>query len=64
MILESLDGRGNTLYYSNISVLRNGETITMALKEDISIPSKSLWDASVLPYGCDADVVVTELSRL
>ena len=63
MILESLDGHGNTLY-SNITVERNGETITMAIKDDLLIPSKSLWDASVLPYGCDADVVVTELSML
>ena len=61
MILKSLDGLGhsNTI---NITVERIGETITMSIKEEL--PSKSLWEALILPYGCEADIMVTELSEL
>lgn len=63
MNLEPLDGHGRSLLI-NITVERSGEMITMGLIEDL--PSKSLWKASVLPYGCEfeTDIVPTELSKL
>ena len=31
--------------------------------EDV-LPPKSLWNASILAYGCESDITVTELSKL
>ena len=62
MILESLDGLGQNLEV-NIAVERNVEMINMHIEE--VPPSKSLWKASILAYGCESDTVVddTELSE-
>ena len=62
MILESLDGLGQN-WGINITVGRNGEKIDMSIEE--VLPSKSLWKASILAYGCESDTVVddTELSE-
>ena len=45
-----------------ISVQRDGETVTMAIRE--LLPPRHLWNALILPYDCEADMQVTELSRL
>ena len=60
MILESIDGLGYSLV-ANVTVERTGEMIDMHMDE--VLPSKSLWKASTLPYGCESDAVVTELSK-
>ena len=45
----------------NISVVRIGEMIKMTIEEVLR--SKSLWIASVLPYGCPgADIARSEIS--
>ena len=64
MILESLDGLGQSLVI-NITVQRSGEMIHMTIEEVLVLPSKSLWNSTVLPYGCEADTVVDgmELSK-
>ena len=46
----------------NVSVQRDGEVVTM--KSEKILPPKRLWNALILPYGCEADVQVTELSEL
>ena len=63
MTLESLDGRKDNLV-TNITVERNGEMIDMYV--DGTVPPNSLWRASILPYGCESDMTVTnyELSKL
>ena len=63
MVLESLDSQGNDLVI-NITVHRNNEIISIAMKYEL--PSKSLWNASILAYGCHTDIqtTVTELSKL
>ena len=61
MMLESLDGIGGNLQV-NISVQRDGETITM-LTGDPLLP-KHLWNALILPYNCEAGMHMTELSKL
>ena len=60
MNLESIDGLGQNLAV-NITVERNGNNVNMHMEE--MLQSKSLWKASILPYGCDADTIVTELSK-
>ena len=62
MSLESLYDHGKDLEI-NISVQRNEEMITMRLNE--TLPSKSVWKASILAYGCESNAVVnyTELSE-
>ena len=61
MMLESLDGIGSNLRV-NISVQRDGETVTMQIEKPL--PSKCLWSASILPYNCEANMQVAELSKL
>ena len=62
MILEPLDSLRQNLVIS-INVQRNGEMIYMMIEE--LLPSKSLWNAEILPYGCEADTLVdnNELSN-
>ena len=60
-MLESLDGIGSNLQV-NISVQRNGEMVTMQIEEPL--PPRRLWTASVLPYNCEADMPMSELSML
>ena len=61
MILESLDGTGGNLRV-NISVQGDGEMIAMQIEEPL--PPKYLWNALILPYDCEADMHVIELSKL
>ena len=62
MNLESLDGHGSDLVV-NITVHRSNEMISIVM-EDV-LPSKFLWNASILAYGCEGDThaTVTELSK-
>ena len=62
MILESVDGLGLSLMI-NITVQRNREVISISIEEPL--PPKTLWNVSVLAYGCEADTVVkgVELSK-
>ena len=48
----------------NISVERSGEMVNMSV--DGEIPTKTLWNASLLAYGCQSDTVVkgVELSEV
>ena len=57
MILESLDGLQQNLEI-NVTLERNGEMVDMSIDEPL--PSKSLWKASVLAYGCESDTVVDD----
>ena len=61
MVLEPLDGIADNLNI-NISVQRDGEIVSMHTEE--ALPPKRLWNASILPYDCEADMQVTELSKL
>ena len=58
--LESHDDIGNDLRI-NITVHRNSDMITLTM-EDV-LPPKSLWNASILAYGCETHTTVTELSE-
>ena len=64
MILESLDGLGQNLII-NITVQRSGESEMINMTIEEVLPSKSLWNATLLPYGCEADIVADgiELSK-
>ena len=59
--MDPLDGIGDNQNI-NISVQRDGEIISMHIEE--ALPSKRLWNASILPYDCEGDRQVTELSKL
>ena len=61
MVLESLDGLGQD-FIINITVQRSGEIVHMTIDE--ALPSRSLWNVTILPYGCETNAVVdaTELS--
>ena len=61
MVLESLDGHASDLLV-NVTVHRDNELIRVVM-EDV-LPPKSLWNASILAYGCESDDTVTELSKL
>ena len=63
MILEPLDGHQEQNLMINISVRRSGEMVNMSV--DGEIPTKTLWNASLLAYGCQSDTVVkgVELSE-
>ena len=63
MILEPLDGHQEQNLMINISVERSGEMVNMSV--DGKIPTKTLWNASLLAYGCQSDTVVkgVELSE-
>ena len=61
VLLESLDGLGNNLRI-NITVRRSNEMISLTM-EDV-LPPKSLWNASILAYGCETHTAVTELSEV
>ena len=50
VLLESLDGHARDVMI-NITVHRDNEIISIMM-EDI-LPSKLLWNASVLAYGCE-----------
>ena len=62
MILESLDGHTQNSVV-NIVVQRNGARIYLNIQEEL--PTRTLWNALVLPYGCEANTVasLTELSK-
>ena len=63
MVLESLYSLGQNITITNITVERNRERINIHIEE--RLPTKSLWEASIFPYGCEADIImVTELSKL
>ena len=53
MILGSLDGLVQD-FVLNITVQRSREMVRMTTEE--VLPSKSLWNATILPYGCGAGV--------
>ena len=59
LILKPLDGHIDNNLMINISVQRNGELVNMSL--DGEIPSKTLWNASLLAYGCESDTVTEEV---
>ena len=63
MILEPLDGHQEQNLMINISVERSGEMVNMSV--DGEIPTKTLWNASLLAYDCQSDTVVkgVELSE-
>ena len=63
MILEPLDGHQEQNLMINISVQRSGGMVNMSV--DGEIPTKTLWNASLLAYGCQSDTVVkgVELSE-
>ena len=61
VLLESLDGHASDLLV-NVTVYRDNELIRVVM-EDV-LPLKSLWNASILAYGCESDITVTELSKL
>ena len=44
-----------------ITVRRNNEMISLTM-EDV-LPPKSLWNASILAYGCETHTAATELSE-
>jgi hypothetical protein len=60
MMLESLDGIGSNMLV-NISVQRDGEIVTMQIGE--RLPPRRLWSTLILPYNCEADMQVAELSK-
>ena len=55
LILEPLDGHIDHNLMINISVQRSGELVSMSV--DGEIPPKTLWNTSLLAYGCEADTV-------
>ena len=61
MILESLDDHVQNLVV-NIMVQRNGARTYFSIQEEL--PTSSLWNALILPYGCEANTVasLTKLS--
>ena len=63
LILEPLDGHIDHNSMINISVQRSGELVNMSV--DGEIPPKTLWNASLLAYGCKSDTVTerVELSK-
>ena len=61
MSLESIDDLGLDLN-TNITVERSGEIVSMSV-EDV-LPPKTLWKASIFPYGCQTDTIPIELSKL
>ena len=63
LILEPLDGHIDYNLMINISVQRSGELVNMSV--DGEIPSETLWNASLLAYGCESDTVMNgvELSK-
>ena len=61
LILEPLDGLGQDLVV-NITIEREGDVVNMTLDE--KLPSKSLWNASILAYGCEEGMEMTELSKI
>ena len=61
VLLESLDDFGKKLRI-DITVHRNNEMISLTM-EDV-LPPKSLWNASILGYGCESHTAVTELSEV
>ena len=58
--LESLDGLGKN-FRVNITVRRNNEMICLIMEN--TLPTKSLWNASISAYGCETHTAVTELSK-
>ena len=62
MLLKPLDGHARDLVI-NITVHRNNMLISIVLEN--VLPSKSLWNASILAYGCQMDThtTITELSK-
>ena len=43
----------------NISVQKSGELVNMSV--DGEIPPKTLWNASLLAYGCESDTVMKDV---
>ena len=63
MVLKSLDGTQSDSTV-NITVQREGESIELRLERQL--PSKTLWNVSVLAHNCEADTVLEgfELSKI
>ena len=63
MVLKSLDGTQSDSTV-NINVQREGESVELHLEE--LLPSKTLWNVSVLAHNCEADTVLEgfELSKV
>ena len=63
LILKPLDGHIDYNLMINISVQRSGELVNMSVDKEIT--PKSLWNASLLAYGCESDTVMkdVELSK-
>ena len=63
MLLKSLD-RTQSDSTVNINVQRDGESVELRLEEQL--PSKTLWNVSVLAHNCEADSVLEgyELSKI
>ena len=61
VVLESLDGHAGDLLV-NATVHRDNELIHVVMED--MLPPKSLWNASILVYGCESDITATELSKL
>ena len=63
MVLKSLDGTQSDSTV-NITVQREGESVELRLERQL--PSKTLWNVSVLAHNCEADTVLEgyELSKI
>ena len=63
MVLKSLDGTQSDSTV-NINVQREGESVELLLEEQL--PSKTLWNVSVLAHNCEVDTVLegVELSKI
>ena len=55
---RTLDGHQEQNLMKNISVERSGEMVNMSV--DGEIPTKTLWNASLLAYGCQSDIYCGE----
>ena len=59
LILKPLDGHIDYNLMINISVQRCGELVNMSVDKEIT--PKSLWNASLLAYGCESDTVMKDV---
>ena len=55
MVLKSLDGTQSDSTV-NINVQREGESVELHLEGQL--PSKTLWNVSVLAHNCEVDTVL------
>ena len=63
MLLKSLDGTQSDSTVT-INVQREGESVELRLERQL--PSKKLWNVSVLAHNCEVDTVLEgfELSKI